>query len=141
VTREGELVRGIAKAVASAVEGEWVAVRYSVTALSGYAEELCHVTRPTGEVVQQLPPRTVAGLANELRDEMYRPGAGTWFSADITVSHKPEGGAKVDATFDSDVEPAWAVPPGPGMYRQELERLPRDPEHIPSWLRRRLEQA
>lgn len=72
-----------------------------------------------------------------LRAAMYRPGVGTWFSARFTVTTN----GTMDAEYNYDDEPQWFADVVPGTYVDDLERFPRDPEHIPVWLQRKLDEA
>lgn len=79
-------------------------------------------------------PLEVHGLLKRLRSAMYREGAGTWFSARISVT--PGGSAT--AEFDYDSEPQWDVELAPRDYVADLARFPRDADHMPAWLTARL---
>jgi len=41
-----------------------------------------------------------------------------------------------DVDFDYDGRPDWDIGPDPGSYLADLEKYPRDPELIPSWMPR-----
>jgi hypothetical protein len=71
----------------------------------------------------------------ELREVMYRPGTGTWFTFTLTIS---ETGA-VDAQFNYDDELEWDIPQEPVLFVEDLERFPRDAAHIPAWLDQKLQ--
>lgn len=71
----------------------------------------------------------------ELRQEMYEPGRGTWFS--MRVALDSQLGRQVDFNFDLD--PLWEVPPEPASYTRDVETFPRDEEHMPDWLRAAVE--
>jgi hypothetical protein len=61
-------------------------------------------------------------VAEDLRRVMYRPGAGTWFGAELTVTRH----GSMDADFNYDDEPQWSRPVEPAWYAQDLEKFPRD---------------
>ena len=84
--RQGELVTQIAREVAADIHGPWVQVVYRVKSLAPYGQEGTYVTRVTGEEQLEYPPLSVSALADELRETMYRPGSGTWFTATITIA-------------------------------------------------------
>jgi hypothetical protein len=69
--------------------------------------------------------------AGRLREAMYKPGTGTWFSAEFTVTRAGE----MDADFDYDHEPDWSFAIDPIIYRDDLDTFPRDEQNIPDWLK------
>ncbi len=86
--------------------------------------------------VKGLPREFFKGF-DELRAVTYQEGKGAWLSAAFVLS----GQGRVSIDFDYDHEPAWTSPTVAGHYVEEVERYPRDPEHIPDWLRQRLAEA
>lgn len=132
--RQGQLVEDIARAIVGKVEGSWTELRYEISSLAPYSQDLTYITLPSGEVLQKFPPRGIIELADELREVMYRPGKGTWFSAVFTIT----AAGAVDAQFNFDDEPEWSRPTEPVFYVQDLERFPRDESAIPEWLAKQL---
>lgn len=133
--RQGEIVSEIARDTVGKVGGSWVILTLIIKALAPYRQEATHITRPSGEIEQKLPPREISPLVRELREVMYRPGTGTWFTLTLTIS---DAGA-VDAQFNCDDEPEWSRPTEPVFYLQDMERFPRDEAHTPAWLVKQLE--
>lgn len=74
---------------------------------------------------------------DKLRTAMYRPGAGTWFSARFVVTDQ----AAIDSEYNYDEEPQWFADVVPDTYVHDLQRFPRNPENIPDWLQRKLDEA
>ena len=72
-----------------------------------------------------------------MRDVMYRPGVGTWFSAVLRVDRS----GSVDGEFNYDEEPEWAAPVDPIAYLTDFEKYPRDIENQPEWLRIKLTEG
>lgn len=142
--RQGELVDEIARMVAQSASlgGEWESATLRIRRLAPYGETQMVVLRPSGKGTDEdrsaLPDRSVGRLVKELRDVMYWPGVGTWLSMELTVA-RTGGKGKVDVRFDYDGRPDWTDPPNPTLYAKELHKYPRDPEHIPDWLRERIE--
>jgi hypothetical protein len=87
-----------------------------------------------GRFNRAIPPRNLYGAIGSLRSAMYRPGVGTWFSAEFRVS--AEGA--LTTSFAADTEPAWGSGVTPAAIIADLAEFPRDEEHTPSWLRDRL---
>lgn len=82
-------------------------------------------------------PGAFLGGCQRLREEMYEPGRGTWFSLRIVLD--AQQGSQVEVNFDDD--PQWSVPPHPTSYLRDVEVFPRDEEHTPAWLRALVEQG
>lgn len=83
-------------------------------------------------VVDAKIPRELRTLLIDLRDRMYRPGHGTWYTATVTVS--AAGGLRAD--FDYDNEPAFDF--GFSAWAADAEQFPREPDATPSWLAAKL---
>lgn len=136
--RQGQLVEQVARELVADVTGEWSSISLGVRRLAPYGEIEVSVTRPSGVVASPAPPpRSLSPLLRELRQVMYRPGSGTWFSARVTVSRD----GKVDVAFNYDDEPAWDDAPASIHYPQDLAKFPRDAASIPAWLGQQLERA
>ncbi|MGC7093315.1 hypothetical protein ACPZ19_01490 [Amycolatopsis lurida] len=67
----------------------------------------------------------------KLRALRYQPGRGTWFSARISMN--PPGQIFFD--YNNDHEPVLTRPMAPAHYAEDLRVFPRDPGHVPAWLR------
>lgn len=134
MVRQGELISEIARTVVEVVDEPWTTVQYVARSLAPYMTHGTYVTRPDGSVERQFPPEEAVDLADELRQVMYQPGAGTWFTAVVTVDDQ----GRVSAEFNYDDEPDWPRPVEPVWYVQDLAKFPRDADAIPDWLRNRL---
>ncbi|KAA2264613.1 hypothetical protein F0L68_05800 [Solihabitans fulvus] len=88
----------------------------------------------TPEVV---PPRGIGVALAELRQLMYEPGRGTWFSARCTID--PPG--KFNISYNTDHDPNWNPPLLAEPWVRDLQAYPRDDEHTPDWLRAKLTDA
>lgn len=75
-----------------------------------------------------------ADVLDELRAAMYRPGAGTWFTAKITIF----ADGRITTDFDYDNEPAYDF--APNSWAEDAEKFPRTPENTPAWLAAKVEQ-
>ncbi|MGO2660662.1 hypothetical protein [Mycetocola reblochoni] len=95
------------------------------------------ITTNRGRVDDRAADRTIATPARALRELMFEPGKGTWFSAVVTVT--AEGRASVSYNYDD--EPQLSVPFDPVAYKIDFEKFPRDEAHTPEWLRQRLAEA
>ncbi|MFD4671281.1 hypothetical protein ACFWNN_16210 [Lentzea sp. NPDC058450] len=73
----------------------------------------------------------------ELREEMYEEGRGTWLSARFTLHRE----AEPEVTFNYDENPRWSPDLHPMMFVRDLEAFPRTDEHVPDWLRELVERA
>lgn len=135
--RQQQVIEQIARAVVAASPQPWSKASYRVKSVAPYQQHGIYLTRPDGSEELEFPPDELVDLDDELRAVMYRPGAGTWFSAEIVIS--AEGA--VDANFNYDDEPAWTRPVEAIWYAQDLDKYPRDEPARPAWLRQRLSEA
>lgn len=141
MTRQAELIQEIAReiAVAASEAGDWMSCTLSVRRLVPYEEARLEVTPRSGDPTTVFPPDSTVGQIKELRDVMYRPGAGTWFSIKLNVANEGAETA-VDVSFDYDDMPAWEGEPASALYVRDLRKYPRE-EHTPGWLREKIDQA
>ncbi|MDM8085133.1 hypothetical protein QUV83_10185 [Cellulomonas cellasea] len=73
-------------------------------------------------------PRDVRIVLGGLRERMYHPGVGTWYTAAVTVY----ADGRIETNFDYDNEPAY--PFAPLSWAADAERYPRAAEMTPGWL-------
>ena len=76
-------------------------------------------------------------LITRLREAMYQPGLGTWFSAVLRVDRS----GAVDGRFDYESEPEWDAPVDSIAYVTDFEKYPRDIENQPEWLQAKLAEG
>ncbi|WP_203668305.1 hypothetical protein [Cellulomonas pakistanensis] len=88
---------------------------------------------PDGSVVKVTGPvpREGTRLLREFRRAVYRPRLGTWFTARVAV----EAAGRISIEVDYENAPLMEF--APEAWREDLRRFPRDPEHLPDWLRGR----
>ncbi|GAA0955413.1 hypothetical protein [Virgisporangium aurantiacum] len=81
-------------------------------------------------------PFLVQKHLSRLRQLMYVPGRGTWFSARLLLD-----GRDLSIIYNDEHDPNWKPGIAPGEWVRDLEWYPRDPEHVPDWLRGYLRDA
>lgn len=142
VIREDELVQEAAREIARHVSGsgDWLTIVFVSRNLSRYAEEELTIERPTGLDRSLAAPRMTWRKLVELRDLMYREGAGTWFSMKLTIM-KRDGRVKMHADYSYDEVPQWGTAPASGLYTADLIKYPRDQDNMPDWLVERVVRA
>lgn len=138
-SRKRELISEIAALAAEAVPGEWTSLVYAPRVLTMYAEIELLAHRPGGTIERVRGPDALDSI-EELREVMYRPGAGTWFSAWWAVTND-DGHWSTEVEFNYDEEPQWSRPVDPGLYGLDLEDFPRRDDLIPDWLTAKLTEA
>jgi len=84
----------------------------------------------------ELPAEVTRGF-QELRELMYEPDRGTWFSARLIL----RAGAAPEFSFNFDEDPQWWPALPPTAFCRDLEAFPRADEHIPAWLRQVLAEG
>lgn len=121
----------IGTALAQVSSPGWSAIELTVVCAGPETRSRLGVRMPDGRVVKAARPvpREVTRLLRELREQAYRPGIGTWFTAHVTV----ESAGRIGIDFDYDNPPP--LDPAPNSWADELERFPRLPEYLPAWLR------
>ncbi|MFD0902530.1 hypothetical protein [Actinomadura sediminis] len=75
-------------------------------------------------------PDELGRLFEQLREGMYAPGLGTWFTALFKLTFP----FTYEVRYDREGPPRWQTPPPAAALEDELRRFPRDPEHVPEWL-------
>jgi hypothetical protein len=133
-----ETLDTIARALTADLPAGWREVTATYRATAPYAELDATVTGPTGGPAQLDPlPDDLETPFERLRDDMYRPGTGTWLTATITVTAT----GRFSTDFDYDTEPAWSIPVSPDTYAADLAAYPRDDQHVPHWMRQHITGA
>lgn len=124
---------------AAGIAGEgWSTISIVSRRVARYAETDITATYADGGTRQLSASGTsLLKLIRGMRRQQYRPGTGAWFTAELRFMRA----GTFSADFDYDDEPQWYAPIPPENYVEELERFPRDDEHIPDWMRSRLESA
>ncbi|MET9271545.1 immunity protein YezG family protein [Kribbella sp. NPDC003557] len=117
----------IARALVADLPAQWQQVSAVYRATTSYAELDADVD---GAQLDPLP-EGLEDQFEELRREMYQPGKGAWLTAKLTVTST--GHFATD--FDYDNRPAWSIPVDEGIYAEDLSTFPRDPEHVPAWMK------
>ncbi|MEV6827339.1 ferredoxin [Amycolatopsis sp. NPDC051102] len=132
--QQQQLVNRIGHGLASmAPPGTWRQIRTEYRAVGRHIEADVVVTGQDGVPRAVQPPAELLQLLGALRTGMYRPGAGTWLGAVLTVD--PVHGVGADFVFDR--EPQWRRTPPPIGFQDELRAFPRADQHVPAWMRRR----
>lgn len=131
------LLTELARLLPSAILDTWEEIHFSYADLTEVSTMDFTVVRPDGSTLRVNPPYKVVRLMRDLRSGMYQAGRGTWFTARYFL--EPSGEYRVD--FDYDNEPSFDFQVFSSVYSSDLERFPRDGEHIPAWLREKLEAA
>lgn len=132
-----ETESGIAAALAEGAPAGWARIKFTVSATVlayDYAIELKLGDGRNGSM--DVPPAAKAGF-RELRERMYEPDRGTWFSATVEL----RAGAAPEFVYNFDDDPRWSPPLHPAAFSRDLEAFPRDDAHIPSWLRELLDEG
>jgi hypothetical protein len=130
-----ELLWQLGRALAAQVAPGWREVRVRYQAAGRHIEVDMLVTGPDGPAHPDRPSPDVVGMLGNLRSGMYEQGRGTWLVAELVL--RP-GADLPEPAFGYDQEPHWRRVPPPIGCRDELTTFPRDDEHIPAWLRQRL---
>lgn len=130
---QNRVIRQIGRALLRLAPPNWRQIRAEYRSAGRHVEGDVLVTGPDGVPRPVRPPQEMIDGFGRLRRGMYRPGRGTWLSA-VYLLDPP---SSFNAEFEPDVEPRWRRVPPPIGFADELRFFPRDPEHLPDWLRQR----
>lgn len=141
---EQELFNEIASALFALLTKSDTHVEYLISAVKSTSWEQVRVfgregrfDSPNGKFYTPSYPLEISAKADELRAACYREGAGTWFSAKITVTLQ----GTASAEYNYDQEPWWDAPIDPVAYVHDQEAFPRELSAQPEWLRQRLAEG
>ncbi|MCP2261551.1 hypothetical protein LX15_005277 [Streptoalloteichus tenebrarius] len=135
--RTDELLQVIGGGLLAAAPAGWRRIDLRALMASTVHDLTLTVVMEDGTTPAFAPPPQVVSAATDLRQLMYQPGLGTWFSMRYTMD--PPSQFHVSFNFEHD--PLWDPPVPPAVFAQDLEAFPRDDEHVPGWLRARLAGA
>ncbi|TDB95619.1 hypothetical protein [Actinomadura sp. 7K534] len=135
--RYDELTKGVATLLAQAAPAGWKRIDMKALMTVGVSDVALTVVLRDGTSPQMELPRDVIGMLGELRSMMYRPGEGTWLSMRLMMD--PPG--TYYTSFNNDYDPLWEPELTAGEWSADLAAFPRDDEHVPGWLRDRLQEA
>ncbi|MFE3997201.1 agglutinin cell wall attachment protein [Nocardioides sp. YIM B13467] len=142
MNRQRALIGEISALIPTGLTGPWRKLTFNRSALSMLSEHELIVERPDGTLDKSARvPFEVDDLLNELRKVMYTPGAGTWMSAQWTITDLGDGHADVRATFNYDGESRWSMPVRAFNYAIDVRDFPQDDGDVPNWLRQQLAEV
>lgn len=136
-TEHTELMQRISTSLTESAPRDWKEIRVTFRGSSTICQVAVSGTTNENSQLLSAPPREIVDLMRELREAMYQPGRGTWFSAQVRITRN----TGPEFTFNFDEDPIWSPPVAPTLFKLDQERYPRDAPHIPDWLRARLDEA
>lgn len=125
----------IGNALADAAPEGWRRVELYSRATVDVQDYVATVVMPDSTELTLDVPDEVPGEVLAIRDAFYQEGEGTWFSFRYLL----DAPGKVQSLYDVDWDPG--LDGDPGMWARDLAAYPRDPEHLPAWLRAELAAA
>ncbi|MFE4194847.1 hypothetical protein ACFRJ9_03195 [Paenarthrobacter sp. NPDC056912] len=118
---------------------EWDVLEYVRSQTGGRGRSVAKVYLNGEEVDRKGTSSAVIIAVKMLRNLMYAPGKGAWFSMSLRVT--PEGDGW-EADYNYTDKPIWELgEPSADSYAQELYLYPRDEEHIPDWFKEEMKGA
>ncbi|SER22962.1 hypothetical protein [Lentzea albida] len=85
---------------------------------------------------QRFPaPRELAPMLSALRQGMYTPDGGAWYSFRLIVQ-PPD---RFTIQYNWNDQPPFPAPPAREQFALDQERFPRTPENMPEWFQRGLD--
>lgn len=95
------------------------------------------VYMPDGSTPEVVPPEGLDAAFQEMRQVLYQPGRGAWFSARCVVNAP----VRIDITYNFDHDPLFDPPALAADFARDLQVFPRDEVYTPDWLRAKLVEA
>ncbi|RKT57637.1 hypothetical protein [Saccharothrix australiensis] len=135
--RHDELLQRIGGLLLAAVPEDFRRVDLLVRMTVAVQDLALTVYRPDGSTPEVLPPEGLTAAFREMREVLYQPGRGTWFSCRCVVNAP----ARIDITYNFDHDPLFAPPVPATDFARDLAAFPRDDAFIPDWLRAELAEA
>ncbi|MFF5987661.1 hypothetical protein [Prauserella flavalba] len=135
-SRTDDAIRRILARIEQEAPEGWRRIVFSVWALAAVVQTEFAVTMADGST-PDVSPRSLEGEISALREEMYEPDRGTWFSARFVLT----AGGRPEVSFNLDEDPAWVPDVPPWVFAHDLTVFPRSEEHVPGWLRQRIDEA
>lgn len=134
-TEQAETCAEIGDVLAAGLPEGWAksTLRWSDLVSSGSMASLAVVDADGAGLTAAGIPKGIDDLCRRLRAGMYHEDLGTWFTLAYTLV--PD---RYSVDYDYDGEPD-AVSFTPEHYAQDLQYFPRAEEHVPDWLRRKLD--
>lgn len=133
-TQRQELTNDVAVALADAAPDGWRRIDLMCLANVDVHDLSLTVLLNDGSNPAMLIPDEVRQLLLRLREAMYEPGTGTWFSSRVIL----DAPSKIYVKYNFDWDPLWNPSIAPEGWTRDLEAFPRTEEHIPEWLRAKL---
>jgi len=118
---------------------QWDEFVYVRSEIGSRGSSIAKVYGAGKELERKRADTSVLLAAKKLREVMYEPGKGTWFSMTLKVTPKGDGW---EADYNYTEKPVWELgEPVNDTYAQELYLFPRDEDHIPDWFKEEMKGA
>lgn len=121
----------------AAAPKEWTKIYYHFHGIAPYSTYGVFLKTIDGSEERFMIPGSTTLIVDRLRAGMYKEGRGTWFSMHYTITPPTH----YDVTFNYDNPPDFLIPADPNDFLIDLRYFPRNPEHIPTWLQEKLDEA
>ncbi|WP_143832837.1 MULTISPECIES: hypothetical protein [Nocardiopsis] len=132
---QDESLRRIGTDLLRAAPDDWVKLRLVYSGLGTCETARFDAMFQGGRSTGCVPPLSVVEGMRGIRAGMHTAGTGTWYTAYYEIERT--GGYRI--RYDYENEPHFDEAQDDAGYALELECFPRDDEHVPDWMRERLE--
>ncbi|MFI0350661.1 hypothetical protein [Actinomadura sp. 9N407] len=134
------LIERLERALARDAPADWRRIDLKIRMTGEVSDVALTVVLKTGAVPPVEPSGELTEIAAELRSIMYRPGEGTWFGMRFMMD--PPDTRWPDphwVSYNRAFDPLWDPPLPREEWERDLAAFPRTGEHVPRWLRDRLQ--
>jgi hypothetical protein len=134
---QNEILSSVTTLLVHRLPGDWEQFFLEFRVMGDHLEAEASGLTIFGSSFQWQLPDEALPFFLELREDMARPGTGTWLSLRFRLTHPDT----YSVEFNRDTEPAWLHPPEPRHHVQELQRHPRSAASTPDWLSARSDSS
>ncbi|GAA0349590.1 hypothetical protein NE235_26095 [Actinoallomurus spadix] len=136
IVQQEEILDEIRRRLSDALRPGWSRARFRWVGVVGGSMSSLSVVDEEGNTRVEDLPDGIGLLCRRLKATMYRRGVGTWFT--MTYELSADGSYRTGFDYEGEPETGGFAPED---YAKEITRFPRDPEHIPAWLRKTLDRV
>ncbi|GAA4229887.1 hypothetical protein GCM10022254_23360 [Actinomadura meridiana] len=131
------VLRDVGGGVLAAAPDGWTQLRFRLDVTTELASNRFEATMEDGSIVHLSAPDRPRRSLQKLREQMYSPGKGAWFTARYVIVRP----GRYSVEFDYENEPDFGFEIDALTYANDLKSFPRDDEHIPDWLRQKINES
>ncbi|MGW9556895.1 hypothetical protein ACWGSK_20545 [Nocardiopsis sp. NPDC055551] len=131
--KQQELLVKIGRKMVEEAPDNWAEIFYTRASVADQSFTTYTVKHQNGDTLESSEPAEINLLFEDLKAGLYQDGKGTWFSVRYSVTRP--GRFSVKYNYEDPEIPTLTGP----AFTNDLKYFPRNDEHIPAWLRQKLD--